>query len=267
MKILLAEDDPMIAEIYERKFKDAGFEVFIAASGSDVLRHFQSENPDLVLLDLVLPDMSGFDVLKKIKQNKNNPKTKVIIFSNLNAQEEQNAAFELGADGYISKTQFNPSELVNEIRWRMNIFKEQKKNGESADMGKEAALSVEKSDKKRILFIEDEDVFLEIFGSKLEKEGYEVEYAKNGSWGLKEAMLKNFDLIIMDVVMPAMNGREVVEKLKMEEKTKKIPIIILSASADDKEKNQIEKMGVHEFLVKTHIVPSELCVKVKNLIG
>ncbi len=124
-----------------------------------------------------------------------------------------------------------------------------------------------KIETKKILIIEDQEVFIDMFGGKLEQDGFQVSSAKNGSWGIKEALEKDFDLLIIDMVMPVMSGEEVVAKLKIEEKTRSIPIIVLSASVDSETQKRVEQMGIAAFFVKTQIIPSDLSKKVKELLG
>lgn len=126
---------------------------------------------------------------------------------------------------------------------------------------------MEQMQSKKILMIEDEDVFIDMFGGKLIQDGFDLTFAKNGAWGLKEAMENKFDLIMVDMVMPAMGGEEIINKLKIEEETKNIPIVVLSASVDDETKEKIEGMGITAFFVKTHIIPSELSEKIKEMLG
>jgi DNA-binding response OmpR family regulator len=268
-KILLVEDDPMISEIYERKFETAGFDVKVAATGKEVLTDVKKDHYDLVLLDLVLPEMSGMDVLKEIKQSgKYDPAVKIVIFSNLSEKSEQDKAFELGADGFIPKSQFGPSELVAEVERMINEYGEQDKNEarrqdtQSFDDGKHNL----DSGAKDILFIEDEDVFIEMFGKKLEAEGYLISYAKNGALAVKEAIQRDFDLIITDMVVTAMGGEEIITNLKREEKTKNIPIIVLSASLVDEELKKVKDLGVTDYYVKTRITPSDLARRVKEIL-
>lgn len=130
-KILLVEDDPMISEIYQRKFSEAGFEVDIAASGKEVLKKAGESEFDIILLDLVLPEISGMEVLKELKKGgKYSSRAKVIIFSNLNEKEQQDEAIENGADGFIAKTHYSPSDLVREVRRIFDEYGEQEKNKE-----------------------------------------------------------------------------------------------------------------------------------------
>lgn len=126
---------------------------------------------------------------------------------------------------------------------------------------------MEQTQSKKILMIEDEDVFIDIFGGKLVQDGFDVTFAKNGAWGIKEAMEKEFDLIMIDMVMPAMSGEEIIAKLKIEEKLKNTPIIVLSASVDEETQEKIEQMGITAFFAKTHIAPGELSQKIKEILS
>lgn len=120
---------------------------------------------------------------------------------------------------------------------------------------------------RKILFIEDEEIFIELFGDRLKRDGHEMVFARNGAWGIKEAMEEDFDLYIMDMMMPAMGGEEMLTKLKAEEKTKNVPVIVISASVDEETQKRVEGMGINAFYVKTHITPSELSKKVGELFG
>ena len=150
-KIMLVEDDPMIAEIYKKKFETAGFEVANAVTGKEVLKLAKEEKFDLILLDMVLPEISGMDVLKELKKSgKYDSNLKVIVFSNLDRSEHEKEARENGADGYIGKTEFNPNELVVEIQRLLKAYGEQNKNRDRL-----AGTFVNDNGGKKILFIED----------------------------------------------------------------------------------------------------------------
>lgn len=265
-KILLVEDDSMISEIYQRKFESAGFEVMVAVTGKEVLIKAAKEKFDLILLDLVLPEMGGMDVLKEIKQSGKYDQTmKVVIFSNLNDKSEQDKAFALGADGFIPKSQFGPSQLIEEVKRILGNFAASEKNEEKRQNG--GNLAAQTADrKKKILLIEDEEVFAEMFGKRLEDEGYAVTVIKNGNLGLKEAITGAYNLIITDMVLPAMSGDEIIVGLKREDATRNVPIIVLSASLDDEDLKKVKSIGANEYFVKTRITPSDLAAKVKEIL-
>ena len=263
-KIMLVEDDSMIVEIYKKKFESAGFEVVNAVTGKEVLKFAAESHFDMILLDMVLPEMSGMEVLKELKQSGKYPADlKVIVFSNLDKTEYEDEVRKNGADGFIGKTQYTPAQLVEGIQRILKEYEEQKKNKD-----RENGVVVENNGerKKRILFIEDEEIFIEMFGKKLEDDGYEVEYAKNGAWGSRMAAEKQYDLIITDMVMPAMGGDEIIHRIKMDDKTKDIPLIVLSASVEDDNRKMVEDMGITDFYEKTKIVPSDISRRVAELL-
>ena len=262
-KIMLVEDDPMIAEIYKRKFESCGFEVISATKGKEVLKLASEGEFDLILLDMLMPGMSGMEVLKELRHSgKYDPGLRIIMLSNLNKTDYEKEARENRADGFIGKTQYNPSELVVEIQRLLNEYAEQKKNSQRLNNKIENV----KTGRKRILFIEDEEIFLEMFGKKLEDEGYDVEYAKNGAWGIKMAMEKEYDLFITDMTMPAVGGSEIIQRLKTADRTKNVPVVVLSASLADEDIQAVRKMGITAFYEKTKVIPSDLARKVKELL-
>ncbi len=116
-KILLVEDDPFLANIYERKFTQAGYEISKVAAAEPALNMISKFKPDLVLLDILLPgELDGFDVLEKIKKNKVSEDIFVIMLSNFSGGEEVKKAKDLGADDYIIKIELTPNEVVEKVK-------------------------------------------------------------------------------------------------------------------------------------------------------
>lgn len=260
---MLVEDDQMIADIYLKKFQDAGYEIVNAATGKEVLRLASEDKFDLILLDMVLPEMNGMDVLKELRSNSElyGSDLKVIIFSNLSKTDNEKKAIENGANAFIGKTEHNPSGLVEEITRLLNQYQEQGKNKERI-----SGMDNSKSGKKKILFIEDEDIFIEMFGKKLEDDGYVVEYAQNGVLGNKMATENRYDLVVTDIVMPNMPGDEIIRRLKLDDKTKDIPVIVLTASLTDDDMQPVRDMGVEDIFEKTHTIPSDLARRVSEIL-
>lgn len=261
--VIIVEDDPMISEIYQKKFTDSGFQVFLAASGEQTLAIAKKEKIDLILLDLIIPKMDGFEALENLRGGGYDPNIKIIIFSNLSSLEDREKAAKFGANGFIAKSEFSPSDLVKEVERLLGQYREQEKNDLRAAGGE----AVSSNSAKKILLIEDEDIFIEMFGEKLKQEGYAVSFARNGAWGVKDALAGKFDLFIIDMIMPAMNGEEIVAKIKMEGNTKNVPIIVLSASVEDEKAKRVEEMGISAFFVKTQITPTELARRVGELLN
>jgi len=115
-KIVLADDEKFIAKAYAEGLSRAGFEVSSAADGTKALELVQSIMPDLVLLDLIMPGMTGFEVLKKIKSDANLKKIPVMILSNLSQETDKDEATKLGAQDFIIKSDSSLAEVVDKVK-------------------------------------------------------------------------------------------------------------------------------------------------------
>ncbi len=113
--ILLIEDDPFLIDIYTQKFKKSDFDVRVADNASKAFQLLEEKIPDIILLDIVLPQMDGWAILKKIRSNKDWDNCQVIVFSNLGQKEEVEKGLNLGATKYLIKSQYTPLEIVKEI--------------------------------------------------------------------------------------------------------------------------------------------------------
>lgn len=110
-KILIVEDYRFLREAIGKKLREDGFDVSEAVDGEEGLKKTKEEKPDLVLLDLILPGIGGFDVLAKIKEDATLNKVKVIVLSNLGQKEEIEKGMSLGANDYLVKANFTPREI------------------------------------------------------------------------------------------------------------------------------------------------------------
>jgi DNA-binding response OmpR family regulator len=120
IKILLVEDDPFLLSMYSTKFELEGFTVLSADNGEDGLRLSTGENIDIILLDILMPKMNGFEVLEELKKNDKTKKIPVILLTNLNQKDEIERGLALGADDYLIKAHFMPSEVVEKIKKVLN---------------------------------------------------------------------------------------------------------------------------------------------------
>jgi len=114
-KILIIEDESYLLDMYKTKFRQAGYEVDGTTDGAEGIQMAEKMLPDLVLLDLVMPGMDGYEVLEKIKKNPKTKGAKAYILSNLGQNGEIKKGFQSGADGYLIKSDFTPGELAKAI--------------------------------------------------------------------------------------------------------------------------------------------------------
>ncbi len=115
-KILLIEDDPFLLGMYSQRFESDGFEVCMASDGPKGFEIAKQCQPDLILLDILIPKMNGFDILKKIKQEELTKDIPVIILTNLSQKEEIEQGLAMGAEEYLIKAHYVPSEIVEKVK-------------------------------------------------------------------------------------------------------------------------------------------------------
>ena len=115
-KILIIEDDKFLRELISRKLTDENFETEQAVDGEQGLKQIRAVQPDLVLLDLILPGIDGFEVLSKMKEDTALAPIPVIILSNLGQREDVEKGLKLGAVDYLVKAHFTPNEIITKVK-------------------------------------------------------------------------------------------------------------------------------------------------------
>ncbi len=237
--ILIVDDEIDVLSVLEKGLADEEYTIIKANNGTDAIILAQSKCPDIIMLDLMIPDMYGEEVLKKLREN---PKTKnipVIFLSSLLSKDvDVGKSQRIYGEVLITKP-YDMEELLAKI---------------------EEALSKE----KKVLIVEDDmDVRL-VLEKMLTEEGYSVITAYNGHNGLVSAKTERPDLIILDIVLGDMPGEEVAAKLKEDIKTKNIPIIFLSALFS-KEEEKDPVFGDHTMFAKPY-EKQELITAIRKLL-
>jgi len=118
--ILLIEDEEVLANMYETKFKNEGFRIRKALDGEAGLKMVAEEKPELILLDIIMPKLDGFSVLKRLKANEATKDIPVVLLTNLGQNEDVDKGQKLGAVGYLVKANLTPSEVVKKVKEFLN---------------------------------------------------------------------------------------------------------------------------------------------------
>ena len=115
-KILIVEDDKFLRELISQKLTKEGYTIFSAIDGEEGVKKIKEEKPDLVLLDLILPGIDGFEVLTQMREMPLTASVPVIILSNLGQKEDVERGLKLGAADYLIKAHFTPGEIIEKIK-------------------------------------------------------------------------------------------------------------------------------------------------------
>lgn len=113
-KILIVDDEPNIVMSLEYAFKKKDFEVFIARDGTEALEIAEREKPDLILLDIMMPQMDGYETLKRIRESENLGHTKVVFLSAKSKENDIEKGLKMGADGYMTKP-FSIKKIISDV--------------------------------------------------------------------------------------------------------------------------------------------------------
>jgi len=116
-KILLIEDDKMLADMYITKFSKEGLKVIRAEDGAKGLEIAKKEKPDMILLDIIMPKLDGFAVLRELKKDPGMGDTHILLLTNLGQSEDVDKGRELGADDYFIKANHTPAEIVEKVKY------------------------------------------------------------------------------------------------------------------------------------------------------
>ena len=114
-KILIIEDEEILTDLLEKKLTQVGYEVSIAENGAEGIKQIERSIPDLILLDIVMPKMGGFEVMKELQKRKEFAKIPIIIISNSGQPVELDLAQKLGVKDWLIKTDFDPQEVLDKV--------------------------------------------------------------------------------------------------------------------------------------------------------
>ncbi|HEY4509832.1 MAG TPA: response regulator [Candidatus Paceibacterota bacterium] len=115
-KVLIVEDEQLIGDLLQKKLRQEGYYASVAIDGEAALKQIREEKPDIVLLDIVLPRLNGFEVLSELKKDEELRQIPVIIISNSGQPDEIEKAKELGVRDWLVKTEFDPREVLEKVQ-------------------------------------------------------------------------------------------------------------------------------------------------------
>ncbi|HEY4640022.1 MAG TPA: response regulator, partial [Thermoanaerobaculia bacterium] len=214
-RVLVVEDDAHAYDLISTALNSAGYLSVRARHGDEAIRLAREARPVAVTLDLVLPGIDGWEVLKTLKSDADTRDIPVVIISRV---DERDLGVALGADDYFVKP-VDRDRLLNRVR----------------------QLTTADQSKTRLLLIDDDTSLHELLDDELTRLGYTIESAFNGETGFAAAKENAPDVIILDLMMPGMSGFEVAGLLKDNPSTARIPILVLTSkeiSADDRRELQ-----------------------------
>ncbi len=227
--VLLADDSELIHKHTAPILTGAGYEVREAFDGEQAFEMLEQDPPDLLLTDVEMPKLGGYDLCRKVKQDERFREVPVVICSSLGEAADLERGFDAGADDYLVKPVV-PEELVTRLHSLL------------------ATRMI--SAREHVLVVDDSAAIRHLVADCLRRQGFRVETAVDGSDGLEKAKANVPDLVLTDYDMPRMTGFELVHALRHTLETRDVPLVMLTARESKRDQAQMRAAGLTSYLVK-----------------
>ncbi len=265
LKILIIEDEKSLVDVLQSKLKKEGYKIEYAYDGEEGLKKIESWQPDLILLDIVMPKKNGYEVLEEL--NKKGSKIPVIIISNSGQVVEIEKTKKLGAVDHLIKTEFSPTDVLRKVEnyLNQNSGKEEK----TISKLKPQINPDGKTNGIKVLLVEDDAFLREICSKKLVKEGFTVYEAIDGEQATEGIGEVKPDIVLLDIILPAIDGFQILDFIRhhKDEKVAKTPVIMLSNLGQEGDISKAMDMGANDYLVKAHFTTEEIIEKIKKVLN
>jgi two-component system cell cycle response regulator len=269
-KILIVDDEPMNVKLFKAQLAKEGYDTYGASSGEEALTLVPHLNPDLILLDIMMPGIDGYEVVRRLKRDENCQDIPIILITALDGLSDKVVGLEAGADEFLNKP-VNTAELKARVKslLRLKQMQDQLKRQKSVggievfwepSGGLEPQLGL-----PQVLLVEDDEKDSRLIQSYLRGEPYGLKLIASGVEAISWARQEKIDVILLDILLPDIDGLEVCRYLKEHEETRNIQILMITAVPDLEVKERGIELGADDYLIKP-INIHELRVCLKSLI-
>ncbi|MCD0487983.1 response regulator [Pedobacter sp. MC2016-14] len=249
--VLLIEDQELQSQLVKEQLTEKGVEVTQAFNGDEALKILQTQRFDCIILDLNLPDISGFDLLDQIKSQPALTHIPVIINTAMELDQAKIAHIMQYTEAMVLKSNKSNDRLIDEVSLFMNKLK-QEGQSTTATTQKMASTSIEKVLKDKTVLITDDDM-RNIFALSSALQAYEINIviANNGREAIEKLdEVNHIDLVLMDIMMPEMDGYEAMRHIRLKKEFAKLPIIALTAKAMKNDREKCIEAGANDYISK-----------------
>ncbi len=248
LNVLVVDDNEMAREVLSEYLEDFSFSVFVAESGEKALRILQSspEGFDLILMDWKMPGIDGIETVKRIRNLGLSKMPKIIMATAFSYEDVANEIKLLRLDGLLLKP-VSQSMLFDAV---LSSFGEHSSDRKSEEKDSFSPNGFDEIRGARILLVEDNEINQQVARELLEQEGLRVEIAENGRIGVEKALAGRFDIVLMDLQMPVLDGYQATREIRKERSSADLPIIAMTADAMAGVAERVFEAGMDDFVTK-----------------
>jgi CheY-like chemotaxis protein len=249
-RVLLVEDDARQRESVVHLIGGDDVEITAVATGAEALALLRAQIYDCMIIDLKLPDMPGHELLRTMAAEEIRSFPPVIVYTGRTLTREEETELLKYSRSIIIKGARSPERLLDEVTLFLHRVESQM-SAERQSMLKTVRSRDRVFDGRRILLVDDDVRNIFSLSSALEQKGIKVEVARNGFEALaKLDEIADMDLVLMDVMMPGMDGLEATRRLRQDARFAKLPVITITAKAMKDDQEQCMKAGASDYLAK-----------------
>lgn len=259
-KILIALGDKNLSTLLMQQLKELGYDTDSVINGKDALARMKSFKPNIVLVDTNLPILNGYEVLTQKSFDREITKIPVIVVSNSGMPVQMNKLPSTPViKDFIIKTHVEPREVIEKIEKILG-------REYSVTTFAPALKDQPHGGGEKILWVEDDKLLSTILSKKIETTGYKLLKAKNGQEAFAFLAAEVPNIIILDIMLPEMSGFEVLQKIKTEDRLRKVPVIMLSNLSKQGDIEKAKLLGANKFVVKAAVSLDEIIREIDTLI-
>ncbi len=247
--VMVIEDDAKNMELFRILLKKGKYKILEVSEAEVGITMACEHRPDLILMDIQLPRMDGLSATRVIKDHPDLKDIPVVALSSYAMQSDIQKALDAGCEGYITKP-INTRSFLETIGEYLKNSKNGGQRQRENDQKKKSQEEKSAIDKSRILIVDNEPLDVKLLAAKLPYDRYEVIKAYSGEEALKKVSEEPPDLILLDIMMPNMDGFELCRRLKEDSRNRDIPIILISILDDKEDKVRGLEAGAIEVLNK-----------------
>ncbi|MBC7370773.1 MAG: response regulator [Bdellovibrionaceae bacterium] len=249
-RVLIVEDDLIQREAISNLIEDTQIQVTSVGLAKDGLEKLKNESFDCLIMDLSLPDMSGFEFLDQLSQHEDYSHPPVIVYTGRDLSRDEEEKLRRHSQSLIIKGASSPDRLLNEVT--LFLHKVETKLGPDRQKMLEVLRSRDKSfDSKSIMIVDDDIRNVFALTAALEQKGAQVIIARDGQEALNKLNTEaRVDMVLMDIMMPVMNGYEAMREIRKQPKFLKLPVIALTAKAMKDDRDLCLNAGANDYLAK-----------------
>jgi CheY-like chemotaxis protein len=298
-KILIVEDDAVLRDVLKEKLLQKGYEVSTVGDGELAMQAIVKDKPDLMLLDILMPRKGGMEVMEEMHNDPVLSTIPVIVISNSGQPVEIRRAKELGAREFLIKAVFDPKEVIEKVKKVLGggedgvemshvdgstasfvenddssdeiiqvVELDEEEVKETTSQNKTITTDASKrGGMRKILIVEDDKFLRELFVRKMFNAGFDVDSAVDADQAFSVLANKKPEIILLDLILPGLDGFGILGKLKADANLKDIPVIVISNLGQKEEMDRAMGLGAVDFLIKANYTLDEIINRILTILA